>query len=95
MRRRSCSRSSPRRSGGDASLLLAHQLTAAKLNIANGSDPTPVASTIADADSSLSAFSGKLPYRVRTNSAAGQRMVNDASTLDSYNNGALTRTCMP
>ena len=31
--------------GGDASLNLAHQLIAAKLNIAAGSDPTPVSST--------------------------------------------------
>ena len=34
------------------------------LNIANGSDPTPVSSTITHADSLLSAFSGKLPYKV-------------------------------
>ena len=40
------------------------QLIAAKLNIANGSDPTPISSTIADADSLLSMFSGKLPYHV-------------------------------
>ena len=48
----------------DASLILADQLIAAKLNIANGSDPAPVSSTITDADSLLSAFSDKLPYKV-------------------------------
>ncbi len=37
----------------DASLILADQLIAAKLNIANGVDGTPVASTIADADAVL------------------------------------------
>ena len=45
----------------DASILLAHQLIAAKLNIANGSDPTPVSSTMTHADSLLSMFNGKLP----------------------------------
>ena len=77
----------------DASLILARQLIAAKLNLANGSDPTPVASTIADADSLLSAFAGKLPYNVKPSSATGQTMVNDANVLDSYNNGQLTAEC--
>ena len=79
--------------GGDASLILADQLIAAKLNIANGSDPTPISSTITHADSLLSMFSGKLPYNVKPSSAIGQMMVNDANTLDSYNNGKLTRGC--
>ena len=47
---------------GDASLVLAGQLIAAKLNLANGSDPAPVSGTIDDADALLSGFSGKLPY---------------------------------
>ncbi len=80
---------------GDASLILAHQLIAAKLNIANGSNPVPVISTIADADSLLSGFSGKLPYHVSPSSTIGKQMVNNASTLDSYNNGALTPNCTP
>jgi hypothetical protein len=79
----------------DASLILADQLIAAKLNIANGSDPTPVSSTITNADSLLSGFSGKLPYHVRPSSATGQAMVNDASVLNNYNNGALTSGCTP
>jgi len=81
-------------SKADASLILADQLIAAKLNIANGSDPTPVASTIADADALLATFTGKLRYGVRTNSATGLAMVNDASMLGSYNNGALTPSCV-
>jgi hypothetical protein len=55
----------------DASLQLADQLIAAKLNIANGSDPAPVSSTITHADSLFSAFTGKLPYKVKTTSTSG------------------------
>jgi hypothetical protein len=80
---------------GDASLILVDQLIAAKLNIANGSDPTPISTTIADADSLLSGFAGKLPYHVRPSSPTGQAMVNDATVLDSYNNGELTPNCTP
>jgi hypothetical protein len=80
---------------GDASLILAHQLIAAKLNIANGSDPAPVSATIADADSLLSGFTGKLPYHVRPSSPSGQARVGDAATLDGYNNGQLTPDCTP
>ena len=78
---------------GDASMILAVQLIAAKLNIANGSDPTPVASTITHADTLLSMFSGKLPYKVKSSSSIGQMMVNDGNTLNSYNNGQLTPNC--
>jgi hypothetical protein len=79
--------------GGDASMILAVQLIAAKLNIANGSDPTPVSGTITHADSLLSGFSGKLPYNVKPSSSIGQMMVNDGKTLDNYNNGLLTPGC--
>ena len=79
---------------GDASLILADQLIAAKLNIANGSgEPAPVPSTITHADSVLSGFSGKLPYNVSPSSPNGQAMVTDATTLDNYNNGLLTSGC--
>jgi hypothetical protein len=80
-------------SGGDASLILADQLIAARLSIANGSDPTPVSGTLTDADSLLSMFSGKLPYHVKPSSATGQMMVSDANTLANYNNGLLTLSC--
>jgi hypothetical protein len=79
----------------DASLILADQLIAAKLNIANGSDPSPVSSTITHADSLLFPFTGKLPYKVKTSSAIGQMMVNDGTTLGNYNNGLLTLVCSP
>jgi hypothetical protein len=79
----------------DASLIVADQLIAAKLNIANGSDPAPVSATIADADTLLSGFTGKLPYAVKPSSPTGQLMVNDANLLNSYNNGLLTPNCVP
>src|SRR5260370_21663997 len=47
---------------GDASLILAKQLIAAKLNVANGSNPAPISDTLADADALLAAFEGELPY---------------------------------
>jgi len=78
---------------GDASSILADQLIAAKLNLANGSSPTPIISTIANADSLLRGFAGKLPYEVRPNSAAGHAMIHDANVLAQYNGGALTPTC--
>jgi Concanavalin A-like lectin/glucanases superfamily len=81
---------------GDASLILADQLIAAKLNIANGSNLAPISSTITDADRLLSQFgTNKLPYNVRASSAIGQQMVNDANVLDRYNNGDLTPNCTP
>jgi len=80
---------------GDASLILAQQLIAAKLNIDNGSDPTPISATITDANSLLRGFAGKLPYDVDPSSATGQAMVTDATVLDSYNNGELTPDCTP
>jgi YVTN family beta-propeller protein len=79
----------------DASVILARQLIAAKLNIANGSNPVPIRSAIADADKLLSQFFGKLPYNVGTSSSIGQQMVNDANVLDRYNNGDLTPGCRP
>jgi len=74
---------------GDASIILAHQHIAAKLNIANGASATVVAATVQTADNWLSQFSGKLPYGVKSSSSQGQVAVNLADTLDRYNNGAL------
>src|SRR3989441_3563596 len=78
---------------GDASLILAHQLIAAKLNIAViGTDPTKVAATIKDADTLLGA--GPIPEGVQASSSIGQQMVNDAAILDSFNNGLVTQGCL-
>ena len=81
-------------SKADASLILADQLIAAKLNIANGSDPSPVSATISDADNLLSSFSGKLPYKIKPFSIIGQAMVSDANALNNYNK-LLTPACTP
>jgi hypothetical protein len=79
--------------GGDASLILADQLIAANLNVANGSNPAPITSTISAAGALLATFTGLLPYNVAPSSAAGQQMVALAATLDNYNNGLLTPNC--
>jgi len=79
----------------DASLPLASQLVAAKFNLAHGSNPTPVSSTIDDADALLSRFPGKLPYNVNPSSRPGRAMVRDATMLSDYNRGDLTPDCTP
>ena len=81
--------------GADASLILAKQLIAAKLNIANGSDATPISETISAADALLCTFGGKLPYGVKPSSEAGRQMTALAATLDQYNSGLLTPDCAP
>ena len=57
---------------GDASLILADQLIAALLNIANGTDSSPVAKTIADANSLLGA--GPIPEGIKPSSTLGQKI---------------------
>jgi hypothetical protein len=80
---------------GDASLILAYQLIAAKVNIANGADPTPAQSAVATGDTLFSQFSGKLPYNVKSSSTTGVAMTNTGSVLDGYNTGQLTSSCKP
>ncbi len=79
---------------GDASLILADQLIAARLNLANGSDPAPIAATLADADSLLS-VAGRLPYAIKPSSDVGQGMTQDGKLLDAYNTGTATPNCIP
>lgn len=79
----------------DASLILATQLAAAKLNVANGADAAPIQATLTAADALLGAFPGWLPYGVKPTSATGRQMVQAAATLESYNGGALTPGCAP
>jgi hypothetical protein len=79
----------------DASVILARQMIAAKLNIAAGSDPAPVQSLITDGDALLATFQGKLPYDVKSNSGMGQSMVSISNVLDDYNKGYLTAGCTP
>jgi hypothetical protein len=77
----------------DASLILVDQLIAAKLNITNGANPTPISAAVAHADGLLNGFAGKLPYKVKTSTTAGHAMVTDAATLENYNSGELTSGC--
>lgn len=82
-------------SEGDASLILAKQIIATKLNIANGQDPTIVQGVIDQADALLSTYAsvGKLPYNIPPSSTDGQTLVNVATVADAYNNGSLTINC--
>jgi hypothetical protein len=77
----------------DASISLAQQLIAAKLNVANGSNPSPVAKTIALADALLGDFDGKLPYSVSPSSDTGETMAGLTATLEAYNLENLTPGC--
>src|SRR5262249_47152093 len=79
----------------DVSLALAHQLIAARLNVANGSDPAPVASGLEHADTLLSKYSGKLPYGVERGSTAGHIMFRNTTLLSDYNHGSLSSGCSP
>lgn len=69
---------------GDASIILAHQLIAAKLNVAAGAS-TSISTTIADADALLASVKA-LPANVPPSGSKGQQMVALAITLDDYNN---------
>jgi hypothetical protein len=72
--------------GGNGLIILAHQLIAAKLNIANGADMTPVASTIASADA---AIGGLVVPPVGSDYLDPSSINALASTLDDYNNGLI------
>jgi hypothetical protein len=87
------------RRASDASIQLAQQLIAAKLNLFNGAprivhtDLTPTGVAIMflftnDADFLLG--NGRLPQHVDPASSWGQQMEADAAVLASYNTGALT-----
>jgi hypothetical protein len=78
---------------GDASVILAKQLITALLNLANGSNPAPICSTIADANHALGSCT--VPCDIAPDSPSGQTMIGDANALDSYNGGGLTPGCTP
>ena len=76
---------------GDASVALAHQLIAALLNIANGTDSTPIQGVLSDANNLLGL--GTIPERIAPSSPTGQAMENDESILDDFNSGGITNAC--
>jgi hypothetical protein len=73
---------------GDASLILAKQLMAAKLNVCNGADDTPLGTAIADADALIGGST--VPMGVHPSTTLGQQMTTVALLLDDYNNGFLS-----
>ena len=71
--------------GADASLILAKQLIAAKLNVANGAASGAIGNTITFADRLLSKLNGRLPFNVKVSSPVGLAMIVDAKILEHYN----------
>jgi hypothetical protein len=72
--------------GGNGLIILAHQLIAAKLNIANGASSTSVATTIAQADAAI----GNLVVPPVGSGYLSPGSTNGwSTTLDDYNNGQL------
>jgi len=70
---------------GDQSIEMAHQLIAVKFNVLNGTQIATANGAIANADSLLSQFTGKLPCGVATSSTIGAQMVAAAGKLDTFN----------
>jgi hypothetical protein len=90
-------------SGGDASLILAHQLIAAELNFKSGSVFTipDISSIINAADLLVTAACApsnilpSCPVTQQSNPTLAQQMKNAAGTLDAFNSGTLTPSCIP
>jgi hypothetical protein len=77
----------------DASVILASQLIPALLNVANGSNPEPIRSLLADASEWLSGLEGKLPFYIVPSSTLGQQMTAAAKVLEQFNQGLFTSDC--
>ena len=71
---------------GDASVILARQLIAAKLNLAAGAGSKDLEAVVAVADGLLAGFIGRLPYDVSPSSSAGHDLVKTAGRLSSASN---------
>lgn len=72
--------------GGNKLVILAHQLIAAKLNIANGADPSAASATIAAADALIG---GLVVPPVGSDDLPSSPATGYANTLDDYNNGLI------
>ena len=76
----------------DASLILAKQLIAAKLNIANGVVASEeIQDSVDSADELIG--SNTIPMNVGPRTASGKQMTNVAGYLDSFNKGEFTEGC--
>ena len=71
-------------SGGNGLLILAHQLIAAKLNIANGADPSFVSAVIASGDATIGSL---VVPPVGSDFLDPSSTSADAHSLDDWNNG--------
>ena len=76
----------------DAGLIMADQLIAAKLSVANGS---PTVQHVADSIAAADALIGgnTIPMKVKSNTVLGKKMISLATFLANYNNGAMTTGC--
>lgn len=72
--------------GGNKLLILAHQLIAAKLNLANGADPSAAAATIAAADALIGSL---VPPPIGADTLPPSPAVTYGNLLDDYNNGLI------
>jgi hypothetical protein len=79
----------------DASVVLARQLIATTLNTALRSDPSPICGELAQAHALLSAYPGRIPFRVNPGTPAGESMLGLSRVLSSYNSGMLSPNCVP
>jgi len=71
---------------GNGLVILAHQLIAAKLNIANGADPTAVQQTVIDADSMIGAL---IVPPIGNGYLSPGQTANLTDTLTEYNEGTI------
>jgi len=71
-------------SGGNGLVILAHQLIAAKLNLANGADPSVISATIAAADAQVGSL---VVPPVGSDFLDPSLTTTDAHTIDDWNNG--------
>lgn len=71
-------------SGGNGLIILAHQLIAAKLNIANGADPSFISGVIASGDATIGSL---VVPPVGSDFLAPSSTSADAHSLDDWNNG--------
>jgi hypothetical protein len=74
---------------GNGLISLAHQLIAAKLNVANGSDPTTIQSTINQADALISTLGNKKIPPFGTGFLSPASVSNLVNKLTRYNEGTL------
>jgi uncharacterized delta-60 repeat protein len=78
---------------GDASVLLARELIAAKFNIAAGAGSKDLAAEIDRADRLLTGLAGRLPYGISPSSPLGHSMVVSAGRLAARNNPGSSPEC--